>query len=122
MPNWSVYLLHRYQERLILLTFLVVILGLAYGLLSFIFGLSVSYRGLLFGLWLLTVALFHWEGKVSFILGLAVLLSLPLAFRLRRELLIEPLSLLSYYLIGWGLFQQLLELISKGREDDQDDI
>lgn len=116
------YLLNRYRERLILLIFLAVILGLAFGFLNLLFGLGVSYHGLLFGLWLLAVALFRWEGRVSFILGLAVLLSLPLAFRLRREFLTEPFSLLAYYLIGWGLFQQLLELIRKGQEDDPDDL
>lgn len=111
-----------YGERLILWVFLAVILGLTFGLLKLLFGLGISYRGLLFGLWLLAVALFRWEGRVSFILGLGMLLSLPPAFHLRREPLIEPVSLLAYYLVGLGLFQQLWEFIHKGREDEPEDL
>jgi Na+-translocating ferredoxin:NAD+ oxidoreductase RnfD subunit len=115
-------LLARYGEQLILWVFLAVIFGLTFGLLKLLFGLGISYRGLLFGLWLLAVVLFRWEGRVSFILGLVVLLSLPLAFHLRREPLMEPASLLASYLIGLGLFQQLWELIRQGREDDPEDL
>lgn len=82
-----------------------VLTYICYDLLRLVINFTPSWNTILLFLWILAVLLFELSGRVTVLAGIVCLLAIPLSFIFEMKTLVEPVSILAFFLLLLGTAQ-----------------